>query len=190
MNPSFALLEKMNPSFALLEEMEPPSFAFLEEKNAQSFPPRRNETQFALFEDINAQIPPRRDEPPDLSSRSVAKGSAVRSPGRKCLGQGASCTYHVAMPLTTVSPIGFIPTRNAEAARAFYEGVLGLRLESDDNFALVFRLGPAPGVMLRVVRAPEFTPCPSLSSAGRSTISRSPLMSSPPKVLASCATAS
>lgn len=64
------------------------------------------------------------------------------------------------MPLTTASPIGFIPTRNAEAARAFYEGVLGLRLESDDNFALVFRLGPAPGVMLRVVRAPEFTPLP------------------------------
>ena len=30
----------------------------------------------------------------------------------------------------------------------------------DDGFAIVFRLGPAPGTMLRVVRVPPFTPLP------------------------------
>lgn len=53
-------------------------------------------------------------------------------------------------------PIGFIPTRDADAARAFYEGVLGLVFVSDDQFALVFRL--ADDVMLRVVRFGEFEP--------------------------------
>ena len=64
------------------------------------------------------------------------------------------------MPLTYNPPIGFIPTRNAEAARTFFERTLGLRFESDDSFALVFRVGPAPGSMLRVVRAPAYTPAP------------------------------
>ena len=64
------------------------------------------------------------------------------------------------MPLTTHQPIGFIPTNQPEAARAFYEQTLGLHLISDDDFALVFRLGPDPGIMLRVVRAGAFTPAP------------------------------
>ncbi len=64
------------------------------------------------------------------------------------------------MPLTAALPIAFIPTRDAEAARAFYEDKLGLRFVSDDNFALVFRVGPGDGTMLRVVRIPEFTPLP------------------------------
>ncbi len=65
------------------------------------------------------------------------------------------------MCLTASAPIGFIPTANAEAARAFYEGILGLRFESDDRFALVFRLGPPPGIMLRVIRTGQpFTPAP------------------------------
>ena len=54
--------------------------------------------------------------------------------------------------------IGFIPTRDAEAARTFYEQVLGLTLVSDVGFALVFRM--ADGTMIRVVRADEFTPAP------------------------------
>lgn len=53
-------------------------------------------------------------------------------------------------------PIGFVPTRDADAARAFYKGVLGLSMVSDDHFALVFRL--ADDVMLRVVRVGEFQP--------------------------------
>lgn len=64
------------------------------------------------------------------------------------------------MSLADNPPIAFIPTRNADAARAFYEHTLGLPFESDDTFAMVFRTGPAPGIMLRVVRAPEFTPFP------------------------------
>ncbi len=65
------------------------------------------------------------------------------------------------MSLTTASPVGFILTRHVEAARAFYEGALGLRFESDEPFALVFRVGNEPGTVLRVVKMPEpFTSTP------------------------------
>ena len=63
------------------------------------------------------------------------------------------------MPLATANPIVFIPTNNPEAARAFYEQTLGLTFESDDQFALVFRIGPTQ-TMLRVVRSGAFTPTP------------------------------
>jgi catechol 2,3-dioxygenase-like lactoylglutathione lyase family enzyme len=53
--------------------------------------------------------------------------------------------------------IAFVPTIDAARARAFYEGVLGLRLVSDDPFALVF---DANGTMLRVVKLQSFTPAP------------------------------
>jgi catechol 2,3-dioxygenase-like lactoylglutathione lyase family enzyme len=53
--------------------------------------------------------------------------------------------------------IGFIPTRNAEFARDFYERKLGLRFVADDQFALVF---DSAGSMIRVVRVGEFTPPP------------------------------
>ncbi len=62
------------------------------------------------------------------------------------------------MSLGTSQPVGFIPTANAEAARAFYEGTLGLQFVADEPFALVFRLGPVDGPMLRVVRTGKFTP--------------------------------
>ncbi len=52
--------------------------------------------------------------------------------------------------------IGFIPTRDAEAARTFYEQVLELRFVADVGFALVFRM--ADGTMLRVVRVGEYSP--------------------------------
>ena len=58
---------------------------------------------------------------------------------------------------TLGSLIGFIPTRNAEAARQFFEGVLGLRFISDDGFALVFE---SASNLVRVVRMSEFTPAP------------------------------
>ena len=63
------------------------------------------------------------------------------------------------MPLTTNEPIAFIPTTDAAAARNFYETALGLNFVSDDNFAIVFRVGSTQ-TMLRVVRTPEFTPQP------------------------------
>ncbi len=66
------------------------------------------------------------------------------------------------MPLTTASPVGFILTRQPEAARAFYEGKLGLRFESEEPYALVFRVGAEPGTVLRIVKMPEsFTPVSS-----------------------------
>jgi catechol 2,3-dioxygenase-like lactoylglutathione lyase family enzyme len=53
--------------------------------------------------------------------------------------------------------IAFVPTRDSEKARAFYEGVLGLRFVKDDGFALVL---DANGIMVRVAKAPEFKPLP------------------------------
>ena len=59
--------------------------------------------------------------------------------------------------LSTNPIIGFIPTRDADRARAFYEGTLGLTFLADDGFALVFRSGAN---MIRIARAAEFTPDP------------------------------
>jgi len=54
--------------------------------------------------------------------------------------------------------IAFAPTIDPARARAFYEGVLGLRLEADESpFALVF---DANGTMLRVTIVPEHHPQP------------------------------
>jgi catechol 2,3-dioxygenase-like lactoylglutathione lyase family enzyme len=53
------------------------------------------------------------------------------------------------MPLPASSKlIAFAATQNMAAAKAFYAGVLGLPLMSEDSFALVF---DAFGTMLRVV---------------------------------------
>jgi len=52
--------------------------------------------------------------------------------------------------------IAFAPTINPEKARAFYEGVLGLRLIADEQpFALVF---DANGIMLRVTTVHDLKP--------------------------------
>ncbi len=53
--------------------------------------------------------------------------------------------------------IGFVPTTDADRARAFYEEKLGLTFVSDDKFAMVFEVREA---ILRVVRVKEFTPAP------------------------------
>lgn len=53
--------------------------------------------------------------------------------------------------------VAFVPTRDAEKARAFYEGVLGLRFVKDDGFALVL---DANGIMVRVAKMKDFTPAP------------------------------
>ena len=57
--------------------------------------------------------------------------------------------------LGSTNIIAFVPTRDAAKARAFYEGVLGLRFIKDDGFALVL---DANGIMVRVAKAPEFKP--------------------------------
>ncbi len=62
------------------------------------------------------------------------------------------------MILAESRPIAFIPTQKPDAARAFYQDKLGLTHESDDEFAVVFRIGHAPGTMLRLVRTQRFTP--------------------------------
>lgn len=53
--------------------------------------------------------------------------------------------------------VAFVPTLDAQRAKAFYADVLGLRFVSDDGFALVFDAG---GTMLRVARVHEFKPLP------------------------------
>ncbi|MGA7220610.1 MAG: VOC family protein [Candidatus Sulfotelmatobacter sp.] len=58
--------------------------------------------------------------------------------------------------LGSIDIVAFIPTTDPEKARAFYEGVLGLRFVKDDGFALVL---DANGIMVRVAKA-QFTPAP------------------------------
>ncbi|MEM9939436.1 MAG: VOC family protein [Pseudomonadota bacterium] len=61
------------------------------------------------------------------------------------------------MDLKTAKPTVFLATADADAARSFYEDVLGLHLESDDPFALVYQLA---GAELRLSKVPAFTPLP------------------------------
>lgn len=51
--------------------------------------------------------------------------------------------------------MAFIPTKDAKKARPFYEGVLGLRFVSEDQFVLVLE---ASGIMVRVAVVGEFKP--------------------------------
>ena len=53
--------------------------------------------------------------------------------------------------------IGFIPTRDGDAARIFYEKKVGLRFISEDQFAIVFQSGEN---LIRVSRTGSFTPAP------------------------------
>ena len=53
--------------------------------------------------------------------------------------------------------IAFVATTNPDAARAFYDGVLGLTFVADEPFALVF---DANGIMLRVFKVKTHTPAP------------------------------
>lgn len=59
--------------------------------------------------------------------------------------------------LSTCGVMGFIPTADADKAKEFYCGVLGLALLEDNGFALILA---APVGSIRIVRAPEFTPFP------------------------------
>ncbi|MGA0606205.1 VOC family protein [Phenylobacterium sp. VNQ135] len=52
-------------------------------------------------------------------------------------------------------PVGFIGAADYAAARAFYEGVLGLEFVRQDDYALVVR---ADGVTVRITRLPDVQP--------------------------------
>ena len=60
------------------------------------------------------------------------------------------------------TPMMFLATKDARRARAFYEGALGLLLESDEPYALVFSIGK---VMLRIQKVEEVT-APGYTSLG------------------------
>jgi catechol 2,3-dioxygenase-like lactoylglutathione lyase family enzyme len=53
--------------------------------------------------------------------------------------------------------ISFLPTRDGRRARAFYETTLGLRVQSDDDFALVLDAG---GTTVRIQKVASFAPHP------------------------------
>lgn len=53
--------------------------------------------------------------------------------------------------------IGFLPTKDAKRARAFFEGTLGLQFVSDDAYALVMQSG---ATMIRIARVEGFVPVP------------------------------
>lgn len=59
--------------------------------------------------------------------------------------------------LGTKDIVAFIPTTDYDKARAFYEGVIGLRFVNNDGFAMVL---DANGTMIRVVKVQAFTPFP------------------------------
>jgi catechol 2,3-dioxygenase-like lactoylglutathione lyase family enzyme len=51
--------------------------------------------------------------------------------------------------------VAFLATRDEERARPFYEGTLGLRLVSDEPWAMVFEAG---GTTVRIQKLDEFEP--------------------------------
>jgi catechol 2,3-dioxygenase-like lactoylglutathione lyase family enzyme len=58
--------------------------------------------------------------------------------------------------LGSINIVAFVPTRDSEKARTFYEIVLGLRFVKDDGFAVTL---DANGIMVRVTTVPPpFTP--------------------------------
>lgn len=57
--------------------------------------------------------------------------------------------------LATGKMVGFVPTKDYDKARAFYEGKLGCEFVSLDQYALVMRIG---GHMIRIVKLPNYTP--------------------------------
>jgi catechol 2,3-dioxygenase-like lactoylglutathione lyase family enzyme len=57
--------------------------------------------------------------------------------------------------LGSMKIVAFVPIKDSEKARWFYEGVLGLRFVKDDGFALVFE---ANGIMVRAAQMKDFTP--------------------------------
>jgi catechol 2,3-dioxygenase-like lactoylglutathione lyase family enzyme len=59
--------------------------------------------------------------------------------------------------LSSARLMAFVPIRDGQQSRRFYEGVLGLRFVSDDGFALVM---DSNGVTVRLAKAGNLTPAP------------------------------
>jgi catechol 2,3-dioxygenase-like lactoylglutathione lyase family enzyme len=57
--------------------------------------------------------------------------------------------------LGSTNIIAFVPIKDSQKSRAFYEGLLGLRFVKDDGFALVL---DGNGIMVRAVKIKDFTP--------------------------------
>src|SRR5271154_5059573 len=57
--------------------------------------------------------------------------------------------------LSSSKIVAFVPTRDSAQAKAFYEGILGLKFIYEDGFALVL---DANGIKVRVAKVPEFKP--------------------------------
>jgi catechol 2,3-dioxygenase-like lactoylglutathione lyase family enzyme len=57
--------------------------------------------------------------------------------------------------LGSTNIVAFVPTNDADRARGFYVGILGLRFVKDDGFALVL---DANGIMIRVAKVKDFKP--------------------------------
>ena len=57
--------------------------------------------------------------------------------------------------LGSANIVAFVPIKDGDKARAFYEGILGLRFVKDDGFAVVFE---ANGIMVRAAKMKEFMP--------------------------------
>jgi catechol 2,3-dioxygenase-like lactoylglutathione lyase family enzyme len=57
----------------------------------------------------------------------------------------------------TAEPMAFILVRDREKAKAFYSGVLGLKLISEDDFAATYDLN---GITLRLTTVEDWTPHP------------------------------
>ena len=57
--------------------------------------------------------------------------------------------------LGSTNIIAFVPIKDSQKSRAFYEGILGLRFVKDDGFALVLE---ANGIMVRAAKMKDFTP--------------------------------
>ena len=59
--------------------------------------------------------------------------------------------------LADKKPKAFVPTVNPQEAKSFYQDIVGLKLLSEDNFALEFDLN---GTLLRVTTVQNLTPQP------------------------------
>ena len=57
--------------------------------------------------------------------------------------------------LASAKIVGFVPTRDAKQARAFYEGKLGFQFVRDDQFALVMKAGQNT---IRIAKGANFVP--------------------------------
>lgn len=59
------------------------------------------------------------------------------------------------MTLGSEKVMTFIAAKDTALSRHFYENILGLKIASEDDFAVVFDLG---GTMMRMQKSVEFTP--------------------------------